>query len=192
MMRLFRRQRAVDLRRVGIARYQAMLVMMLVVMPMHTVVRAQAVAPAGAVHITSTIASDTIARLPSLRDDHDVVIDVLTRIGFGIAGSLLGTAAGAVLGAVTARPCGGEECELRNVVTLGAVGSVLGAATLAAMPKLSSKCSSGERILTGVAGSAAGAVVGGLAGRPLGLGGPFLGLLIGGSLGGGVGARLCR
>ncbi len=156
-----------------------------------TAAGAQIVAPSAVVHI-STALGDTLGHPADARDEGFSELDMLTRVGLGIAGGVVGTFAGGLIGAQAVRGCHGEECDLGGVLIGAAVGSVLGSAIISAVPQIASTCDTGRRIGSGVVFSVVGALLGTVVGATAQGGGVVLGFLTGSTVGSGVGASLCR
>ena len=149
---------------------------------------AQAISPVAARY--SAAAVSTPLRQPTFSPGNDSAYFEYSRLGLGILGGFGGAFAGGMIGVATTAGCRGEYCELGNVLSGAAIGSVAVATLLAAAPSQGSKCTVEGRRLRALGGSFTGAVVGGAIGL---LRGPvtILTYIIGSGIGAGIGAAIC-
>ncbi len=115
------------------------------------------------------------------------------RIALGIAGSVAGVYAGGATGyaVLPHGHCGCDDPGLAQALLGAAVGSVISAGVLSAIPTFQSTCSVPKRMISGILGAGTGALIGGVVGmigRELGVG---AGYLTGAAIGGGLFAERC-
>lgn len=153
-----------------------------------SVASAQAVSPVAA-RYNAAAGSNAVSRATFVSGGESDV-DQPARIGLGLAGGFGGAWAGAAMGAQSAKGCHGEFCEIGNVLAGAAIGSVVTATLLSAIPGMSSTCTMAEREVHALGWSVVGAVTGGAIGL---VGGPLsvLTYIVGSAIGAGIGAARC-
>ncbi len=115
-------------------------------------------------------------------------IRVVLGTGAAVAGGYYGILGGSIL---PHSDCSCDDPGLVNAVLGGAIGTIVGSAIVAAIPKFESKCGLGQRVGTALLTSTAGAVLGGFAGSLAGGEGVLVGYVGGSGLGSALGASMC-
>lgn len=109
--------------------------------------------------VSQRMVSDSIVSAPV---DTPSTGEVFGRVGAGAIGATLGGLGAGLLGyaLLPHSDCHCDDPGLNEFLAGAAVGTVVGAALAAALPKQRSRCSYGRRVLYGVAGALAGGALG--------------------------------
>jgi hypothetical protein len=155
-----------------------------------SVAHAQAVTPVGVLRAAAET-PDTVTRTANTGQNRSSD-EVLARVALGAMGTAAGIASGMVAGLGLASGCRKEDCTLAAAGLGALAGAVLGSAIVAGAPAMGSTCSALRRTGGGVFVAVAGGLLGGVAGASAGGAGVPVGFIAGTSIGGGLGASICR